>query len=303
MGIFIILVIVIVIIGFFSSKHESCNKELQGSYSNNIKTGAYSLKLIEPGDNIIALLKIIRECTNLGLKEAKDIIDNFPTNILENIDYLEAIRLKEDIEKTGAKVELINVNVNINNELYIIKSPMVGTFYNSLSPKKPPFVEIGMDIKKGDTVCLIESKMLMNEIKSDESGIVEQIFVNDGSQVNFGTPLFAIRLNNDSLNSINNSCVISSRLHESENNTIFEILIDESDCEETDDEDDENYIEEEVYIEESLCNGCNACVKVCPKKAIDEAFENDPASIDYGKCDTCKICVNSCPNKAIYVDR
>lgn len=74
----------------------------------------------------------------------------------------------------------------------LIKSPMVGTFYMKPSPTADPYVEIGQSVSIGDTVCIIEAMKLMNEIESDVSGKVVEIFVNDGDPVEYGMPLFAI---------------------------------------------------------------------------------------------------------------
>lgn len=74
----------------------------------------------------------------------------------------------------------------------IIKSPMVGTFYIKPSPDAVPYVEIGKDIKKGDILCIIEAMKLMNEIESEYSGKVAEIFLKDGEAVEYGTPLFRI---------------------------------------------------------------------------------------------------------------
>ncbi|MES2934587.1 MAG: acetyl-CoA carboxylase biotin carboxyl carrier protein [Pseudomonadota bacterium] len=75
---------------------------------------------------------------------------------------------------------------------HIVKSPMVGTFYRSSAPGNPPFVEIGANIKLGDTLCLIEAMKLLNEIDADASGVVKQILVENGQPVEFGQPLFVI---------------------------------------------------------------------------------------------------------------
>lgn len=74
----------------------------------------------------------------------------------------------------------------------IVKSPMVGTFYTKPSPTSNPFVEIGKDVKKGDTLCIIEAMKLMNEIESEFSGKITEILVKDGEPVEYGTPLFRI---------------------------------------------------------------------------------------------------------------
>lgn len=75
---------------------------------------------------------------------------------------------------------------------HVIKSPMVGTFYRSSAPGSPPFVDIGSQVKEGDTLCIIEAMKLLNEIDADMSGVVTQILVENGQPVEFGQPLFVI---------------------------------------------------------------------------------------------------------------
>lgn len=75
---------------------------------------------------------------------------------------------------------------------HAIKSPMVGTFYRSSSPGAPAFVEIGSQVKEGDTVCIIEAMKILNEIEADKSGTVTQILAENGQAVEYGQPLFII---------------------------------------------------------------------------------------------------------------
>ena len=75
----------------------------------------------------------------------------------------------------------------------IVKSPIVGTFYSSPSPDKPPFVKTGDEVKKGDVIMIIESMKLMNEIQSEYDGVVEQILVSDGQAVEFDQPIMVIK--------------------------------------------------------------------------------------------------------------
>ena len=74
----------------------------------------------------------------------------------------------------------------------IVKSPMVGTFYLKPSPTSNPYVEVGKEVKKGDTLCIIEAMKLMNEIESEYSGKIAEILVKDGEVVEYGTPLMRI---------------------------------------------------------------------------------------------------------------
>lgn len=75
---------------------------------------------------------------------------------------------------------------------HTIKSPMVGTFYKASSPGASPFVEVGQEIKEGQTLCIIEAMKLLNEIESDKTGVVKQILVENGQPVEYGQPLFVI---------------------------------------------------------------------------------------------------------------
>ncbi|MBC7320803.1 acetyl-CoA carboxylase biotin carboxyl carrier protein [bacterium] len=73
-----------------------------------------------------------------------------------------------------------------------ITSPIVGTFYRAPKPDAPPFVEVGDEVKVGQTLCIIEAMKLMNEVKSEYNGIVKQILVENGEPVEYGQPLFII---------------------------------------------------------------------------------------------------------------
>jgi acetyl-CoA carboxylase biotin carboxyl carrier protein len=77
-------------------------------------------------------------------------------------------------------------------ELHLVKSPIVGTYYESRSPGAEAFVKIGAYVETGQTLCIVEAMKLMNEIESDISGEVLRIFVENGQPVEYGQPLFGI---------------------------------------------------------------------------------------------------------------
>jgi acetyl-CoA carboxylase biotin carboxyl carrier protein len=79
------------------------------------------------------------------------------------------------------------------DDLHIIKSPIVGTFYAGPSPEAGPFVKVGDLVESAQTVCIIEAMKLMNEIEADISGEVVRILVENGQPVEYGEPLFALR--------------------------------------------------------------------------------------------------------------
>ena len=75
---------------------------------------------------------------------------------------------------------------------FVVKSPMVGTFYRAASPGAKPFVEVGQAVKEGDTLCIIEVMKILNEIEAEKSGTVTRIMGENGQAVEFGQPLFVI---------------------------------------------------------------------------------------------------------------
>lgn len=77
-------------------------------------------------------------------------------------------------------------------EGHVVKSPMVGTFYRSASPGSKAFVDVGQSVNSGDTLCIIEAMKLLNEIESDQAGVIKAILVENGQPVEFGQPLFVI---------------------------------------------------------------------------------------------------------------
>lgn len=84
--------------------------------------------------------------------------------------------------------------VDENAGLHIVKSPIVGTFYESPSPGTPAFVQAGDQVENGQVLCIVEAMKLMNEIESDAAGEVVKRLVATGQPVEYGQPLFALRL-------------------------------------------------------------------------------------------------------------
>ncbi len=78
-------------------------------------------------------------------------------------------------------------------DLFLVKSPIVGTFYASPSPGAEPFVKVGNHVDAGQTLCIVEAMKLMNEIESEVSGEVLRIFAENGQPVEYGQPLFGVR--------------------------------------------------------------------------------------------------------------
>ena len=93
----------------------------------------------------------------------------------------------------GSKVELSGAaGAEIPSDK-VVKSPLVGTFYNASSPETDPFVAVGDAVKKGQVLGIIEAMKLMNEIESEYDGVVEAVLVENEQVVEYGQPLFRIR--------------------------------------------------------------------------------------------------------------
>ncbi len=146
------------------------------------------------------------------IKRLMDDMGNSKINSLD-IEFPDGIKISmkkgENSASTGEnlislssnQIPQVNINsqTNITNEAEkeenykIVKSPMVGTFYESSSPKGEPFVKVGDKVKKGDVLCIIEAMKLMNEIESEYDGEIVEICVKNEEMVEFGKPLFKIK--------------------------------------------------------------------------------------------------------------
>lgn len=125
------------------------------------------------------------------INESKDIIKENNNEIVSN--NLDA-NLDTSILSKDKEIEKVVVEDENNDEdLYIIKSPMVGTFYKAQGADLEPFVQVGDKVKSGDTLCIIEAMKLMNEIESDIDGEIVEILVDNAQMVEYGTELFRVR--------------------------------------------------------------------------------------------------------------
>lgn len=86
-------------------------------------------------------------------------------------------------------------NVESTAKHITIKSPMLGTFYRSASPDKPPYIKVGDEVNPGKVVCIIEAMKLFNEIESEISGRIVKVLVDDATPVEFDQPLFLVEPN------------------------------------------------------------------------------------------------------------
>ncbi len=111
-----------------------------------------------------------------------------PTPVHASASPLPSVRIE-----SAYKVEAKEEESSEDRDLHIITSPIVGTFYRAPSPSAEPFIKAGDMVEEGKTLCIVEAMKLMNEIPSDVSGEVVNIYVENGHPVEFGQKLFGIR--------------------------------------------------------------------------------------------------------------
>ena len=142
----------------------------------------------------------------MDIRKIKKLIEMLQASDLNEIEIQEgeeSVRISrgstQPLEVKSAPIELQEVNVlPENNDVpnidsgSSIKSPIVGTFYRKPAPDKPPFVDIGSHVNAGDVVCIVEAMKMMNEIKSEFTGQVSAINVEDGAPVEFDQSLIVI---------------------------------------------------------------------------------------------------------------
>ena len=142
--------------------------------------------------------------------EIKKIIEDMGNSNLDNleIEFPDGLKIKMEKDSQNKEIkiksqdnqEIKNINEEkckkeiIEQEDYsVIKSPMVGTFYASSSPKAEPFVKIGDKVKKGQVVCIVEAMKLMNEIEAEFDGEIIEICKKDEDMVEYGEVLFKVK--------------------------------------------------------------------------------------------------------------
>jgi len=116
--------------------------------------------------------------------------------VIETHEVLSLPQRQEAPPREVRHIEVMPPSEEVSGEnLHVIKSPLVGTFYRSPSPGAPPFVEVGDIVSPGQVLCIIEALKVMNEIESDVRGRVVKVLVENGETVEYGQPLFIIDTN------------------------------------------------------------------------------------------------------------
>lgn len=95
---------------------------------------------------------------------------------------------------TAAKPDTSKAADEEDKNIFVIKSPMVGTFYRAASPESPMFIKMGDPVSADSIVCIIEAMKVMNEIQAETSGTISEILVENGEAVEYGQPLFKVKI-------------------------------------------------------------------------------------------------------------
>jgi len=126
-----------------------------------------------------------KEDEKLVLK--RDLIGSAPQQIIQTSVPIAAAPIAAPVEVSPASAPAED------SKFITIESPMVGTFYSAASPDSEPYTQVGQSVGPDTTVCIVEAMKIMNEIKAEVSGTIEQVCVQNGQPVEFGQALFKVR--------------------------------------------------------------------------------------------------------------
>ena len=132
------------------------------------------------------MTKMDKSITRNYVSNSNDLCDN-------NLNKLAITDLSNDVDKNIENNLEKQDFKNDDIDLEIIASPIVGTFYEAMSPEDEPFVSIGQKINKGKVVCIVEAMKLMNEISAEFDCEIVSVLGENGKMVQYGEPLFKVR--------------------------------------------------------------------------------------------------------------
>lgn len=144
----------------------------------------------------------------MNYEEIKKLIDDMGNSKLDSLEVefpdgikismtkkeTKEVSIASDFDHSKEEIKSIETEESkVEENLKVIKSPMVGTFYESSSPEAEPFVKKGDKVKKGQVLCIIEAMKLMNEIESELDGEIVEICAKNEEVIEYGMPLFKIK--------------------------------------------------------------------------------------------------------------
>lgn len=135
-------------------------------------------------------IKMDKSITRNYVSNSNDLSDN-------NLSKLAITDLSSDVDIKTDDKEIIEENKILQNnddtDIEVIASPIVGTFYEAMSPEDSPFVSAGQKVNKGEAVCIVEAMKLMNEISAEFDCEIVSVLGENGKMVQYGDPLFKVR--------------------------------------------------------------------------------------------------------------
>lgn len=131
--------------------------------------------------------KIVKEFEKSSIHKLEVSEKDFSVKMEKNSQNDNFVETERKLVNEVAKDKVQDQQIENTNEM--IKSPLVGTYYNAPSPESSPYISIGQEIKEGEVVCIVEAMKVMNEIRSPKSGVVKKIHVKNESMVEYGQPL------------------------------------------------------------------------------------------------------------------
>lgn len=132
----------------------------------------------------------------MELQELYGLMDRFAASGLTALEWEregERVALRREVTVSGPVSAPAPVPAAPVAEGETVNAPLVGVFYAAPAPEEPPYVTAGAQVKKGDTLCLIEAMKMMSEVPAPADCVVEEVLVKDGEAVGVGAPLFRIR--------------------------------------------------------------------------------------------------------------
>jgi acetyl-CoA carboxylase biotin carboxyl carrier protein len=138
---------------------------------------------LDRGDLKIRLKFNAQEAPSAGLSDLARLLASAPSAVVQTAPG-----------QTAASAPQAAPAADPDAGLHLVKSPIVGTYYGSPSPGAAPYVAPGDHVEKGQVICIVEAMKLMNDVESDATGEVVKCFVSNGQPIEYGQPLFSIRL-------------------------------------------------------------------------------------------------------------
>lgn len=157
-------------------------------------TSVDELEIEYEGLHLVISKRNKTESIALAQSDYRTVPSTVPHVQLEQLSLLEMEQSVSQVAATAQVGSGAQTKADVTSDLFQIVSPMVGTFYHASSPEAPPFVKVGDQVNENTVVCIVEAMKLMNEIDADRKGEIVEILVENGQLVEYGQPLFLVKI-------------------------------------------------------------------------------------------------------------